>query len=210
MVNNDILSNKKTPHDYLERIRELIRTGGTANLRHWGDGKIVVGENGQWHYEGFVNLSQAMHEALRAVDPSIPAGLPAHVLDPEVIARFFKIPLEDLNWQGGEVDSKITNEGRRQGKNQPLNDPPAPQGQPPPDVSMIAKSLQRIADVLDPPPSKIVDSPYVADRLGCTTVWVAEMARRGQIPKNCIVPGTGNGKVWKFYRPLIDQWIESR
>lgn len=78
------------------------------------------------------------------------------------------------------------------------------------DLTSIAKSLERIADVVDPPPSKIVDSPYVANRLDCTTVWVAEMARNGQIPKNCIVAGTGNGKVWKFYRTLIDQWIESR
>jgi hypothetical protein len=79
-----------------------------------------------------------------------------------------------------------------------------------PDLTSIAKSLARIADVVDPAPSKIVDSPYVANRLDCTTVWVAEMARNGQIPKNCIVPGTGNGKLWKFYRSLIDQWIESR
>jgi hypothetical protein len=105
MRNNDILSEKKPPDDYLRRIRELVRTGETANLHHWGDGKFVVGEDGTWHYEGFVNLFQALHEAMRAVDPSIPPGLPPHVLDPVGINRFFGIPLEDMNWQGARVSA---------------------------------------------------------------------------------------------------------
>jgi hypothetical protein len=49
-----------------------------------------------------------------------------------------------------------------------------------------------------------------ADRLGCTTTWIAETTREGELPESCIVPGTGNGKPWKFYRRLIDEWIESR
>ncbi len=43
-----------------------------------------------------------------------------------------------------------------------------------------------------------------------TTVWVAEMARRGDIPADCLVAGTGTGKVWKFNREKIDKWIVSR
>jgi len=74
----------------------------------------------------------------------------------------------------------------------------------------IAESLDRIADHVDPPPDAIVGTPYIAKRLGCTTVWVAEMIRNGQIPKACIVTGTGNGKPWKFHRQQIDQWIASR
>jgi hypothetical protein len=86
--------------EHLSRIQELVRSRGTADLDHWGDGKFVLGENGQWHYERFVSLFQALHEAMRAVAPSIPPALPPHVLDPVVIARFFRIPLEDMNWQG--------------------------------------------------------------------------------------------------------------
>ena len=71
-------------------------------------------------------------------------------------------------------------------------------------------SLARIADALDPKPPDVVDSPYVAGHLGCTTTRVAQMARAGDIPKSCIVAGTGNGKPWKFYRDRIDRWIESR
>jgi Helix-turn-helix domain len=55
-----------------------------------------------------------------------------------------------------------------------------------------------------------VGSRYIADRLGCTTVWVAEMARSGEVPRHCVVPGTGSGKPWKFYRERIDAWIASR
>jgi hypothetical protein len=75
------------------------------------------------------------------------------------------------------------------------------------DVHSIAQSLSRIAD---PPPADIVGTPYVAKRLACTTVWVAEMIRNGGIPKECVVEGTGNGKPWKFHRQLIDEWIKTR
>jgi hypothetical protein len=74
----------------------------------------------------------------------------------------------------------------------------------------IDRSLKRIADKLDPNDEKPVGTPYVAQRLGATTTWVAEMARRGLIPKSCIVTGTGVGKPWKFHRAKIDQWIEGR
>jgi hypothetical protein len=74
----------------------------------------------------------------------------------------------------------------------------------------VEASLARIANALDPKPPDVVDSPYVAGRLGCTTTRVAQMARSGDIPKTCVVPGTGNGKLWKFYRDRIDRWIESR
>jgi hypothetical protein len=91
--------------EHLSRIRELVRSGGTADLDHWGNGKFVIGEDGTWHYEGFINLFQALHEAMRAVDPAIPPGLPAHVLDPVVIARFVGIALEDTNWQGDKASA---------------------------------------------------------------------------------------------------------
>jgi hypothetical protein len=78
------------------------------------------------------------------------------------------------------------------------------------DLQSISGHLARIADILTPPPIDKIGTPYVAKHLGCTSVWVAEMARLGQIPKPAIVPGTGNGKPWKFFRAEIDKWLKSR
>lgn len=78
------------------------------------------------------------------------------------------------------------------------------------DLARIANGIERIADALAPAPAAIVDSRYVADRLGCTVVWIAEMVRNGRIPKSCVVVGTGNGKPWKFHRRQIDEWLKTR
>lgn len=57
---------------------------------------------------------------------------------------------------------------------------------------------------------ELVGSPYVADRLGCSTVWITDLVRRKEIPPSCVVPGTGNGKPWKFVRVRIDEWLRRR
>lgn len=77
-------------------------------------------------------------------------------------------------------------------------------------IVTIAGALKRIADHFDPPPPDVVDSVYLRKKLGCTTQWIADMARSGVIPAACIVPGTGNGKPWKFYRSKIEKWLEER
>ena len=77
-------------------------------------------------------------------------------------------------------------------------------------AEQIHEQLRRIADHFDPPPPDIVDSPYIAGRLGVTTTRIAQMVREGTIPKGCIVPGTGNGRLWKFYRSRIQKWLETR
>jgi hypothetical protein len=77
-------------------------------------------------------------------------------------------------------------------------------------VAQVAHALTRIADHFDPPPPDIVGTPYVARKLGCTTVWVTDMIRSGKIPKSCVVPGSGNGRPWKLYRRHIEKWIETR
>lgn len=77
-------------------------------------------------------------------------------------------------------------------------------------VDVTASTINRIADRLAPQPADIVDSVWVAERLDCTTTWVADMARQGMIPPSCIVPGTGKGKVWKFYRGPIERWLATR
>lgn len=77
-------------------------------------------------------------------------------------------------------------------------------------IATIAGALKRIADHFDPPPPDVVDSVYVSQKLGCTTTWIADQARTGKIPAACLVPGTGNGKPWKFYREKIEKWIREQ
>jgi hypothetical protein len=74
----------------------------------------------------------------------------------------------------------------------------------------IVEQLRRIADHFDPPPSDLVDTGYVANLLNCTKDYVAQMAREGIIPPNCLASGTGWGKPWRFHRSRIDRWIQSR
>jgi len=78
------------------------------------------------------------------------------------------------------------------------------------ELTSVATSLRRLADRFAPAPTDVVGTPYVAGRLGCTTVWVAEMVRLGQIPLACVLPGTGNGKPWKFHKAKIDAWLAAR
>ena len=70
--------------------------------------------------------------------------------------------------------------------------------------------LARLADHFDPLPPDIVGTPYVAAKPGCTTAWIAMLVRDGGIPPSCLVPGTGNGKPWRFRRKRIDDWIDQR
>ncbi len=77
-------------------------------------------------------------------------------------------------------------------------------------LERLVAAVERIADRLAPPPSDIVDSRWIADRLGCTTTWIAELVRTGEIARECVLVGTGNGKPWKFHRPKIEQWLAAR
>jgi len=67
--------------------------------------------------------------------------------------------------------------------------------------------IKRLADHFDPLPPDIVDTPFIAKRLGCTTTWIAQKVRSGEIPKSCVVPGSGKGRQWKFYRRRIEDWL---
>ena len=77
-------------------------------------------------------------------------------------------------------------------------------------IEQFTAASCRIADQVAPGPGDVVGTPYLAKRLGCSVVWAGEMAREGQIPKSCILSGTGNGKPWKFYRERIEEWLIKR
>ena len=77
-------------------------------------------------------------------------------------------------------------------------------------LSEIAADLKRIADHFDPQPPDVVGTPYLANKLGCTATWIAQMVRSGEIPKGCIFPGSGKGRQWKFFRCRIEEWLACR
>jgi hypothetical protein len=77
-------------------------------------------------------------------------------------------------------------------------------------LAEIGADIKRLADHFAPAPSDIIGTPHLANRLGCTPTWIAQMVRSGEIPKGCIVPGSGKGKQWKFYRLRIEEWLASR
>jgi hypothetical protein len=74
----------------------------------------------------------------------------------------------------------------------------------------IEAALKRIADHFDPRPPDVVGTPYLANKLGCTATWIAQMVRSGEIPKGCIVPGSGKGRQWRFHRRRIEEWLANR
>jgi hypothetical protein len=79
-----------------------------------------------------------------------------------------------------------------------------------PSWATIAERLDQIVGHLVPPAADIVGSKYVAERLGCSTTWVGRMATNGMIPASCIVSGTGQGRLWKFHRRRVEEWLVSR
>jgi Helix-turn-helix domain len=68
-------------------------------------------------------------------------------------------------------------------------------------------AITRLAEALAPRPSSMMDTGEVAARLGLTTRRVTQMISSGELPRECIVSGTGKGKVWKFHREEIERWI---
>lgn len=74
----------------------------------------------------------------------------------------------------------------------------------------VDEFFRKMADRNHGKPPELVGSPYIAERLGCTTYWVTQMVRRGEIPSSHVVPGTGSGKPWKFYRVRVDAWLKRR
>ncbi len=71
-------------------------------------------------------------------------------------------------------------------------------------------AIGNLVATLTPGLPDFVGTDYVARRLGCTPQWVGRMAEDKRLPKDCIVNRTGKGRVWKFHRIQIDQWLADK
>jgi len=74
----------------------------------------------------------------------------------------------------------------------------------------ISRSEKRIAEHFDPQKRKVVGTAYVAEQLGVTIKWAGDLVRRGDVPKSCICPKSGEGRYWRFWKDEIDKWIEEK
>lgn len=77
-------------------------------------------------------------------------------------------------------------------------------------LEQIKPAIIRIADHFDPRQRSVVGTPYIAERLGVSVRWINDLIHKGEIPKSCICPQSGEGKYWRFWKEKIDLWIEGR
>lgn len=82
------------------------------------------------------------------------------------------------------------------------------------DVAARLKSIEpavaRIAEHFDPQKRGVVGTPYIAERLGVSVRWINDLIHKGEIPKGCFCPHTGEGKYWRFWKEKIDEWIATK
>lgn len=74
----------------------------------------------------------------------------------------------------------------------------------------IAEGIERLIEVLVPKTSELVGTEYIASKIGKSKQWIGKMAERGTIPKNCVAPKIGGGRIWRFHRDKIDAWLEEQ
>jgi len=76
-------------------------------LTRWHGYSPSVWSDGQWRFGGLITYFQIQLEILRAVDPSLPASLLPHCLDPVQIARFLGVSVEDFDYPGNVQLNRI-------------------------------------------------------------------------------------------------------
>jgi predicted DNA-binding transcriptional regulator AlpA len=74
----------------------------------------------------------------------------------------------------------------------------------------IAEGIERLIEVLVPKTSELVGTEYIASKIGKSKQWIGKMAERGHIPKNCVAPKIGGGRIWRFHRDKIDAWLNEQ
>ena len=135
---------------------------------------------------GFYHLFQALHETLRAIDDSIPPGLPPHLLEPATIARFFRFPLEGFNWQGSQgEDGVLARLARIESKLEKVSTPPKKQG------NLDYYSVQG-----------------AATSTGLSESHIRRAVRAGELPASNL--GSSLRPAWRIARKDLADWMEKK
>jgi hypothetical protein len=71
-------------------------------------------------------------------------------------------------------------------------------------------AIGSLVATLTPKQPDHVGTDYLAERMGVSRQWISKMSERGDIPRECIVPKVGGGRIWKFHRDRIDAWLRER
>jgi hypothetical protein len=71
-------------------------------------------------------------------------------------------------------------------------------------------AITNLVATLAPEVPDYVGTDYLARKLGVSPQWIGQMAERGDIPRQCIIKKTGKGRIWKFNRIEVDQWLSER
>jgi hypothetical protein len=78
-----------------------------AALDRWGNVSPVVYEDGKWLAEGVITFFTCIHQIVRALDESVPPGLPAQCFDRAFIAEFLGIAVEELHYPQPPLDERL-------------------------------------------------------------------------------------------------------
>lgn len=95
------MNDNRSTDDLYERIGDAlanVQPGSELDqvLKRWEGHDFTVKIGDTWLLGGFIDFFQNAVDIIHAVDSSIDPRLPVQCYDPECIAHFFRIPLEEL------------------------------------------------------------------------------------------------------------------
>lgn len=177
--------------EHLGYIRDALRSDETdtplgkavARLK----APFILGGGQKWHYEGFITLFSAVREALATIDDSVSPDLPPLLLAPATIARLFRIPLEEFNWQGAANDDACS--GR------------------------LVRMEEKLESLLKDRPNGSIAAEYVSIKQGAKMTELSEShirraVRSGELPASNA--GTRWHPVWRIARTDLAAWMEKK
>jgi excisionase family DNA binding protein len=176
-----------------EELNSCLREGFRRRETETELGKAVarmrqpfrVGDGEKMLYEGFTSAFNALFDAFRAIDDSIPPDLPQHVLDPAWIARTFGFRVEDFRTVPAYVGAAETLKGGE------------------------TKVDGGLASHVDGPTSAdYISIAQAAQITGLSQSHIRRAVRSGELTASNV--GTPQRSVWRIARKDLAAWMERK